>query len=107
MRLVEQIGSGIHRIINLMKEAALPAPLFQKEGMFTVTLMRPLKSREKSREKIKALIKENPNVKTMEMSEIIGISIKGIEKHIANLKKEGIIDRIGADKGGNWKILIK
>ena len=58
--------------------------------MFTVTLMRPLKSREKSREKIKALIKENPNVTTMEMSEIIGISIKGIEKHIANLKKEGI-----------------
>ena len=103
MRLVEQIGSGIPRIINLMKEAALPAPLFQKEGMFTVTLMRPLKSREK----IKTLIKENPNITTMEMSEIIGISIKGIEKHISNLKKEGIIDRIGADKGGNWKILIK
>jgi predicted HTH transcriptional regulator len=103
MRLVEQIGSGISRIIHLMKEATLPAPLFQKEGMFTVTLMRPLKSREK----IKALIKENPNITTMEMSEIIGISIKGIEKHIANLKKEGIIDRIGADKGGNWKILIK
>ncbi|GDX46456.1 hypothetical protein LBMAG24_17840 [Bacteroidota bacterium] len=88
-----------------MKEATLPAPLFQKEGMFTVTLMRSVKSREKSREKIKALIKENPNITTMEMSEIIGISIKGIEKHIANLKKEGIIDRIGADKGGNWKIL--
>ena len=107
MRLVEQIGSGIPRIINLMKEAALPTPIFQKEGMFTVTLMRPLKSREKSREKIKALIKENPNVTTIEMSEIIGISIKGIEKQIANLKKEGIIDRMGADKGGNWKILIK
>ncbi|MDP4912767.1 MAG: hypothetical protein NWR46_00105 [Saprospiraceae bacterium] len=80
MRLVEQIGSGIPRIIHLMKEAALPAPLFQKEGIFTVTLMRPLKnrekSREKSREKIKALIKENPNITTMEMSEIIGISIK-------------------------------
>ena len=103
MRLVEQIGSGIPRIIHLMKEAALPAPLFQKEGIFTVTLMRPLKSREK----IKALIKENPNVTTMEMSEIIGISLKGIEKQISNLKKEGIIDRIGADKGGNWKILIK
>ena len=69
--------------------------------------MRPLKSREKSREKIKALIKENPNVTTIEMSEIIGISIKGIEKQIANLKKEGIIDRMGADKGGNLKILIK
>lgn len=43
MDMVEQIGSGIPRIINLMKEAELPLPEFSIGGMFTVTLQRPLR----------------------------------------------------------------
>ena len=29
---------------------------------------------------------------------------KAIEKHIAKLKAEGIIERVGPDKGGSWKV---
>lgn len=115
MHLVEQVGSGIGRIQDLMKGAGLPEPVFQKEGIFIVTLMRPIspkelvngreKSREKSREKIIGLIRETPKITTKELSELIGITEKGIEKQIAKLKNEGVIVRVGADKGGHWKIL--
>lgn len=40
MQLVEQVGSGIVRMNDLMKEAGLPAPEFATEGMFTITLQR-------------------------------------------------------------------
>lgn len=46
MHLVEQVGSGVGRIKNLMKEAGLPEPVFQKEGIFTVILNRSPKSSE-------------------------------------------------------------
>ena len=51
MHIVEQIGSGISRINNLMKEANLPKPGFSTDGMFTVTLKRPSKTSEKTSEK--------------------------------------------------------
>jgi ATP-dependent DNA helicase RecG len=38
------------------------------------------------------------------MAEKIGITSKGVEYNIDKLKKEGILNRIGPDKGGYWKI---
>lgn len=34
----------------------------------------------------------------------IGITPKAVEKHIARLKADGILERIGPDKGGSWRI---
>ena len=56
----------------------------------------------KSREKIIALLESNGNMTTKTLSEAIGISAKSIEKHLANLKKSGRIERVGSDKGGYW-----
>jgi ATP-dependent DNA helicase RecG len=44
MHLVEQVGSGIGRMRDLMQTAGLPEPVFQKEGMFTVIFPRMEKS---------------------------------------------------------------
>jgi ATP-dependent DNA helicase RecG len=41
MRLVEQIGSGISRMRDLMKEEGLTPPEFNTDGMFTVAFRRP------------------------------------------------------------------
>ncbi|MFY7743226.1 MAG: ATP-binding protein [Flavobacterium sp.] len=41
MRLVEQIGSGITRIRDVMNDEGLTPPEFNIDGMFTVTLRRP------------------------------------------------------------------
>lgn len=38
------------------------------------------------------------------LAEEIGISQKGVEKQITKLKKDGILRRIGPDKGGKWEV---
>lgn len=113
MHLVEQVGSGIGRIRELMKEAALPEPVFQKEGIFTVTLSRadifpgqpPQKSSVKSSVKIIAFISQNRRITIPELAEKLGVTTRAIEKQIANLKKEGKLERQGPDKGGFWKVI--
>lgn len=113
MHLVEQIGSGVGRILDLMKEATLPKPIFQKQGMFTVTLSRPLKGAEKSMEKgseksvekIIRLMAENAKITIHELADIIGITARTVEKHVAILKNEGKIQRIGSDKTGHWSVI--
>ena len=35
----------------------------------------------------------------------IGITQKAVEKQIARLKADGIIKRIGPDKGGHWLVI--
>ena len=61
--------------------------------------------KQKSREKILQLLKERPNYSARKLAEIIGITPKAIEKHLAKLKAEGIIRRDGPDKGGSWRVL--
>ncbi len=63
-----------------------------------------VKGKEKSREKIVRLLGENPNMTTVTLAEAIGISPKGVERHLANLKREGVIIRVGPDKGGHWEV---
>lgn len=59
----------------------------------------------KSREKIVALLAENGKLSATAIAEKIGISAKAVEKHFANLKAAGIIERIGPAKGGYWRVL--
>ena len=35
---------------------------------------------------------------------MLQISTKAIEKHIKNLREDGIIRRVGPDKGGHWEV---
>jgi len=39
-----------------------------------------------------------------ELASIIGISQRKIEKNISQLKAKGLIERVGADRGGYWII---
>lgn len=58
----------------------------------------------KSRDKIIALLSENGELSAAALAKKIGISAKAVEKHLANLKADGIIERIGPAKGGYWKV---
>ncbi len=63
------------------------------------------KTREKTREKIIRLIKENPKITTGELADKTGLTVKGLEWNIKNLKKKGLLRRIGADRGGYWEVV--
>jgi len=54
--------------------------------------------------KIIALIIENKFVSIKIMAETLKISNTAIKNHISKLKKQGLIKRIGPDKGGHWEI---
>ena len=41
----------------------------------------------------------------MEMAELIGITRRSIAKIIAKLQAEGMIRRVGPDKGGHWETI--
>jgi ATP-dependent DNA helicase RecG len=60
-----------------------------------------------SQKRILKLIKENPYISKKELSETIGISTTAIDKNITRLKKEGLLKRIGPDKGGYWEVVRK
>lgn len=115
MRLVEQIGSGITRIRDVMKDEGLNPPEFNIDGMFTVTLRRPFdfekwveKWVEKltdNRVKILREVHNNPKVTKKELEQAVGISASAIDNNIDVLKDLGLLSREGSDKGGYWKII--
>jgi ATP-dependent DNA helicase RecG len=114
MHLVEQVGSGIGRIQDLMKAAELPEPIFQKEGIFTVTLFRPgyvsgqttQKTTQKTEDRIIEILSLNPHSNRAEIAETLGgITIDGVKYHLNKLKKQGRIVRVGPDKGGHWRVV--
>jgi len=51
-----------------------------------------------------SLIKQNKNITTTEISERLNMSLSTIKRKIKVLKEQGIIERIGSDKTGYWKI---
>ena len=53
------------------------------------------------------LIKENPRMSANEMSEVLSVTQRTIERDLAAMQKQGIIIREGNVKSGRWVILQK
>ncbi len=50
------------------------------------------------------LIKENPFISYDEIAKSLKKSRATVSRHIAELKKQGLLERIGADKNGKWLV---
>ncbi|MDP8262459.1 MAG: ATP-binding protein [Candidatus Ancaeobacter aquaticus] len=119
MGKVERMGSGIERMRVLMREAGLKEPLFEIENFFQVIFYRDpryslktvgsqkisQKTSQKTSQKILELMKNNPIITIAELAPVIGVSERTVKYQIANLKKSGLLKRVGPDKGGYWKIV--
>ncbi|OUD35371.1 ATP-binding protein [Flavobacterium sp. FPG59] len=53
------------------------------------------------------LILLNNSISANEIGKLLGVTQRSIEKYIGTLKKDSIIERVGPDKGGHWKIIPK
>lgn len=114
IRMVEQIGSGIVRMRDLMQEAQLTPPEFYIDGLFTVILRRPfdfekwveiwVEKLTENRVKILREIHHHNKVTKKELERNISVSASTIDNNITVLKELGLLEREGSDKGGNWKI---
>ncbi len=61
-------------------------------------------SKLKTNERIISYLASHPRASARELSQKIGITVKGIEKQLASLKAAGRILRIGPAKGGYWQV---
>ena len=81
--------------------------LWMRGQQFVKSREKTANGREKktgSREKIIALLSEDGALTMAALARRIGITPKAVEKQIARLKADGILERIGPDKGGRWRI---
>ena len=126
MDFMERRGSGFRKILDAVKFA----PNYTEENLpvfnsnpysFSVTFknmnygVEPIsednsqktreKTREKTRDKIIKAIAQNATVTTAELADIVGISDKGVEWQIKQLKAKGIIRRVAGANGGHWEIV--
>lgn len=58
-----------------------------------------------NQQKIIDAIKSNPKVTQEELAEIVGITRKSVILNMKKLQENGLINRIGADKNGYWKVV--
>ena len=63
------------------------------------------KTPQKTPQKILAAIRANPSVGTQEMADMIGVERSTVARAIAKLKRDGILRRVGPDKGGHWEVV--
>jgi Predicted transcriptional regulator containing an HTH domain and an uncharacterized domain shared with the mammalian protein Schlafen len=55
-----------------------------------------------------SLIQQNRNITAIEISERLNLSLSTVKRKIKDLdlKEQGIIERVGSDKTGDWKFFL-
>lgn len=56
-------------------------------------------------ERVLILLKDSPKMTTKQLSSMLGLSGRQIERIIATLKAEGKLVRVGANKNGSWRVV--
>ena len=116
---IDAWGRGYKKILEGFEAVGLPAPTIEEvDGGVRVTFKRnnqgnpqvtsqktPQKTTQKTTQKIIEAIMGNSNISIEELAVICGLSRDGINYNIRNLKKQGIIRRVGPDKGGHWEVI--
>ena len=58
-----------------------------------------------TRAKIVRIIWKNPNATALSISKEIDIASRNVQEHLRKLQEQGVVRRIGPDKGGRWEII--
>ena len=123
---IESWGRGYEKIFEGFEAAGLPMPTIEEaDGGVRVTFQRnnqgnpqtasptdatetqqktSQKTSQKTPQKILELIEGNPKITTHDMADVIGIDIRNIHRNIKKLQEQGVLRRVGPDKGGHWEI---
>ena len=63
------------------------------------------KTTQKTTQKILELIAVTPSISRAQLAIEIAITADGVKYHLDKLRKDGVIKRVGPDKGGYWEIV--
>ena len=53
-----------------------------------------------------SLMRDNPNITKPELAKQIGLGKTSIDNYISSLKKKGVLERVGSNKKGYWKVSV-
>jgi ATP-dependent DNA helicase RecG len=126
---VEVWGRGTNRVIEMCKKHGAAPPTFEEmQGFLIVTFKAQMvqggdtgsdipaigrvpvektveKAVEKTVEIIIMLLRSNPRITQKEIATETGLSRRGVEWNLREMKKGGLIRRVGPDKGGHWEVV--
>ena len=114
---IEKWASGLKRIHEECEASHVKVEFRRVKTGFVVCFFRPkwdegdglverlVEGLVGNQKKIIKLIKDNSAISKKELSHKIGISTTAIDKNISQLKKKGLLRRVGPDKGGHWEII--
>ena len=129
---LESWGSGVGRMVDSCKAQGVPEPEYMLNGGFVIIVFRRLKTvdnnpkviqkdtrkvPEKYQKKLEhklsliqkeivAYLSDKPFAGRRELSENIDGLTEGMAQyHLRKLQKDGVIKRVGADRGGYWEVL--
>jgi ATP-dependent DNA helicase RecG len=111
---IEKWGSGLKRISKECAENGVRVDFKVLKSGFLVTFHRDAakgfipstgdKTRDKTRDKILSLVHNNPKITVGQLAKHLALAEKAVGWHIAKLKAEGRIRRIGSRKAGHWEV---
>ena len=115
MELVEQLGSGMNRMLKVYTSDIFKiSPNFfhvvlyfvekNREPNVTETVTETVTERQKQ---ILSLIIKDNKITTSELAAELAVTRMTISREISALKSLKILERVGGDKGGHWKVINK
>jgi predicted HTH transcriptional regulator len=102
---------------DLPAEAGLPEPVFSLDDGFWIVLGRtmpldvtqdteqPPRAPRRPRERILALMQQQPTITARELAEALALSFDGVSYHLKKLRAEGRVRHEGPTKAGRWVVL--
>ena len=122
---VKEFGEGVDRICRELTALGVPEPQYNLVAfiMKATVCAKVLENGQKTNHSdqkrpergqksdqmrmIIELIKSNPNISRTELSEKTGLHDSSVKRRLKTLVDKGLIQRVGPDKGGCWKIIQK
>ena len=115
LRISERSGRGVPKIVSIYGKESI----IIEKNRITVTI--PFnkinvnsfeivsdkvyhKVTNKTEDSIIAIIRDNPNITVNQLMIKTSLSEPGVKKNLKQLKEKGIIERVGSNKTGYWKI---
>ena len=114
LRISERSGRGVPKIVSkygkdaikIEKNRIVVTIPFNKINVnsFEITNSNTSKKFNKSQETIIKLIRNNPNITIPQIMIETNLAVASIKKNLKKLKDDKIIERVGSNNGGYWKI---
>jgi ATP-dependent DNA helicase RecG len=119
---IEAWGRGIEKIIEACKQRNTPEPFcrvrpnevligFNTDAGIVENIVENIAESivenagiSDSQIKILDLMRSNPKITAKSIASEIGIAPRNVQAHIKTLKSMGLVERVGAAKGGHWKL---